>query len=99
MLILTFDVLLLDVDPDHLVGDVPATGDEVASGPHTPYPEVPPQVPKIPHEMMGCPALDELHHAARRDVRWNAEQKMDMVWPNVAGQDLDVARTADLADQ
>ena len=44
----------------------------------------------ILEEMMGRLPLDRLHDPARREVRRDTQQQMDMVGPHVPLQNLDV---------
>ena len=53
----------------------------------------------IGQEVMRGLALYRLHDATRRQVRRDAEQQMDVIGPNVALQNLNVLRSADLPNQ
>jgi hypothetical protein len=50
-------------------------------------------------EVVGRLALDRLHDTARRQMRRDAQQQVDVVRPDVALQDLDVLRPTDLSNQ
>ena len=50
-------------------------------------------------EMVGRLALNRLHDPARRQVRRDAQQQMDMLRPDVPLDDLNVVRPADLPNQ
>ena len=43
--------------------------------------------------------LDRLHHSARSQMRWHAQQQMNVIWPNMTLQYLDVVCSADLSYQ
>ena len=74
------------------VRDVPAGAHEVATCPQVPTPELRPQPSMILEEMMGRLPLDRLHDTARREVRRDTQQQMDVVGPDVPLQNLDVLR-------
>ena len=57
------------------------------------------QLSPVHQEVVGGLALDRLHDPARRQVRRDAEQQMDMFRPDVALDDLYVERPADLPNQ
>ncbi len=57
------------------------------------------QPPMILEEMMGRLPRNRLHYAARREVRRDAQQQMDMIGANVPLQNLHVQRPTDLPNQ
>jgi hypothetical protein len=73
--------------------------DEIATRPQVPTPERLAQLPAVHQEMVGGLALHRLHHAARSQVRGHIEQQVHMVRLDMASQDLDIVRAADLTDQ
>ena len=73
VLVLGLGTLELNVLRNHFVRDVPATRDEVPTGPQVPPPELGPQPSMIFQEVMGGLSLNRLHHAARRQVRRGAQ--------------------------
>jgi hypothetical protein len=83
---------------DDLVGHLAAAAHEVAACPQVPTPELRPQLSSILQEMVGRFALDRLHDPARREMRRDAQQQMDMLRPDVPLDDLDVERPANLTN-
>src|SRR5499427_7573348 len=53
----------------------------------------------ICQEVMRRLALDRLHDAARRQVRWRTQQQMHMIRPNMTLQNLNVVTAANLSNQ
>src|SRR3989442_11199162 len=88
-----------DVFRDRLVGHVAAAAYEVPSAPQVPTPERRPQPAIILEQMMRRLPFDRLHHTARREVGWGAQQQMDMVGSHVALQNFDVFTATDFPDQ
>jgi len=84
---------------DRLVRHVPAAAHEVATRPQVPTPELRPQSAAVLEEMMGRLPLDRLHDPTRRDMRWHAQQQMDVFGPHVPLENFDVLRSADLPNQ
>src|ERR671918_1693055 len=80
--VLGLGTLKLNILRNRLVRDVPAAGDEIATRPQVPTPELRPQPSVILEEMVGRLALDRLHHPARRQVGRGTQQQMDMVGPH-----------------
>ncbi len=99
LLVLGLGPLEPNIFGDDLVRHVAAGRDEVATSPQVPTPERLAQLPSILQEVMGGLALDRLHHAARSQVRRHIEEQVHMIRPDVASQDLDLVRAANLADQ
>ncbi len=62
-------------------------------------PELAVYVPKLAQQLVRRTTLYELHHATRRQVRREAQQKMHVIRPNVTLEDHDVVGLADLPHQ
>ena len=84
---------------NHFVRDLAAAAHEVATRPQVPTPILRAQPPVIGQEVMGGLALYRLHDPARRQVRRDTEQQMDMIGPNVPLQNLNVMASTNLPNQ
>jgi len=88
-----------DILLDDLVRHVTAGAHEVPSCPEVAAPELLLQTPILRQKMVTGLALDRLHQATRRYMRWSADEKVHVVLPDRSPKDLDIMSPTDLADQ
>ena len=95
----SLNVLLLNILCDDFVGHIPTRAHEVAACPKVAPPELFLQGSEVLQHVVGSLSLYHLHHTTRSDLRRNAEQKMDVVWPHVTLEYLYVVGPANLPYQ
>ena len=83
----------------HLIGDVAAGRDKVATGPQVSPPERRAQLPVIHQEVVRRFPLNRLHDATRSELGRHAQQQVHMIGAHVPLQDLDLERPTHLANQ
>ena len=90
--------LLGNVRLDDLVSDVAATAAKVASCPDMTPPKALAQVGKFPQQTIGAFAFHPLDQATDRDVGWDGDHHMDMVWRDMPLEDIDAGLLALFTD-
>jgi len=93
-MLLLFDVLL-----DDFIGHVAARHAEVPSGPHVPPPELLAQVRELTHQLVRTLPFQHLQQPTNRDLRWNRDEQMHVIFRDVPLDDRDFLITANFADQ
>ena len=99
IVVLGFDTLKLYVLRYHFIRYIAARRHKVPPSPKVPIPELLPQSVELLQQMMRRLILDRLHHSARSQIRWHAQQQMNVIGPYMALQYLDVVTPADLPYQ
>ena len=90
--------LLRNIRLDDFVRDIAATAAKVAPRPHMAPPKALPHMRKFGQQPLGAFAFHPLDQATDRDVRWDRDHDMDMVWRNVPLEDIDAGLLALFTD-
>src|SRR5207245_1688774 len=81
--------LLRNIGFDGLVGDVAAAAAKVAPRLDMASPKALPHMRKFGQQTIGAFAFHPLDQATDRDVRWDRDHHMDMVWRDMPLEDID----------
>ncbi len=96
--VITVMGLLRNIGLDDLVGDVAAAAIEVSPRLHMAPPKALPHMRKFGQQTIGAFAFHPLDEATDRDVRWDRDPHMDMVWRDVPVEDIDAGFLALFTD-
>lgn len=97
--ILGLSTLRADVLRNHLVGHVAARTHKIAPSPQVLAPELLAQPSPLVQQRMRAFALNGRHHAARSQVRRDAQEQVDMIGAHVARENVNVVAPTNLTDQ
>jgi hypothetical protein len=91
--------LVLNVFHDHFVGNITRAGDKIAACPHMTPPKCAAEAFILHKHFTRRFTLNRLDQLAHRNMRWNRDEYMDMVFGNMATDYLDILGSTNLTDQ